>query len=385
MNFWPNNQLSNSWSSIRFLNLALAVLLFTNVAFAKDPVFRDFSYIHTYEKSGFSSKPKSDDIDAALGKATLEIWAAYLRGISPEMLRIYENPDIRAQIQNRLAEIVSIEGAPQIETDTDRRIIQVSGRGVIDAGLLDVIATSGTKNDKSFQDIALGFMILPREGDEVISAGPIEESTVSGTSRKMQEGSLRTEVSGDAANMSANAVTGEKTAAEISTRSSSSTTVVDDSIVYKIGNVVQVTNGMNSFFTGAGFTASPYDLIAEYCGGPSNDVVMNAIVERNSGDLPGKLKRAVMDAAKECDSEFFISGTIDVDTPIMVQGEYDTNAIINIEVLDLSTRIPRTFATIQSVPVKGFGETKQEAKRDAVKNAIKISGDRIVAAFSAAL
>jgi hypothetical protein len=97
------------------------------------------------------------------------------------------------------------------------------------------------------------------------------------------------------------------------------------------------------------------------------------------------LKKGVFDATtdKNClNGEFFIMGTIDIDSIAMVQGLWEANAAVNVEVFDLTKRIPRSFATVQSVRASGSGRTQDVAKFKAVENATEIIGSEIRTAFT---
>ena len=360
-------------------------LLGLSVTVAAETVSYRFGYVVTYEKKSFGSSPKDGELDRALGMARQEIWNKHLKSVSEDKLIRYEAPDVREKIESRFDEIVSLEGEARVQIDEKKEVFKISGRGEVNVTLLSTIASSGTRSDKSFSDLVIGFMVLPRLQKVVTTFDVEREATETATSRTMQESAMRVEVAGEASNSSGNAIVGEKNTAEISVSNSGSTTSIAQDADYVIGDVRQVTNNLNSFFTRAGFQATNYAEIAAYCGGPNPDLVMEAIVDRNSGDLPMNLKKGVFDATtdKNClNGEFFIMGTIDIDSIAMVQGLWEANAAVNVEVFDLTKRIPRSFATVQSVRASGSGRTQDVAKFKAVENATEIIGSEIRTAFT---
>lgn len=364
--------------------VALASMLSIAPTVLAETISYKFSYSVPYEKKGFNSKPKDGELERAIGLANEEIWKIHQRNLSADKLKRYESPDVREKIKSRLDEIVSIKGSPQIKVDTKAMVIQVGGRGLVNTTLLETIGSDGTRSDRSFSDLVIGFMVLPRLQKSATTFDVEREATEGASSKTMQEAAMRLQAEGDSSNVSANAVVGEKNAVEITARSSGQSTRISQDAEYIIGDVRQVTNGLNSFFTGAGFQANNYVDIAAYCGGPSSDVVMEAIVDRSSGDLPGNLRKGVFDATTDSGclgGQYFILGTIDVDSISMVQGKYEASAIVNVEIFDLTRRIPRSLATIKSIREGGEGRTQDIAVSNAIDNATTRSGAEIQAAF----
>lgn len=355
------------------------------ITVAAESVSYRFGYVVPYEIKSFGSSPKDGERQRALAMARQEVWKKHLNDVSEDKLIRYESPDVREKIKSRFDEIVSLVGEPRVQVDTKEKVFKISGRGEVNVTLLATIASSGTRSDKSFSDLVIGFMVLPRLQKSVTTFDVEREATETATSRTMQESAMRVEVTGEASNSSGNAIVGEKNTAEVSVSNRGSTTSIAQDADYVIGDVRQVTNNLNSFFTRSGFQATNYAEIAAYCGGPNPDLVMEAIVDRNSGDLPMNLKKGVFDATtdKSClNGEFFIMGTIDIDSIAMVQGLWEANAAVNVEVFDLTKRIPRSFATVQSVRASGSGRTQDVAKFKAVENATEIIGSEIRTAFT---
>lgn len=368
------------------LSILFALSLFSlPMAVLAESVSYRFGYVVPYEKKSFGSSPKDGEVQRALAMARQEVWKKHLKSVSEDKLIRYEAPDVREKIESRFDEVVSLDGEPRVQIDEKKKVFKISGRGEINVTLLSTIASSGTRSDKSFSDLVIGFMVLPRLQKSVTTFDVEREATETATSRTMQESAMRVEVTGEASNSSGNAIVGEKNTAEVSVSNSGSTTSIAQDAEYVIGDVRQVTNNLNSFFARAGFQATNYVEIAGYCGGPNPDLVMEAIVDRNSGDLPMNLKKGVFDATsdKNClNGEFFIMGTVDIDSIAMVQGLWEANAAVNVEVFDLTKRIPRSFATVQSVRASGSGRTQDVAKFKAVENATEIIGSEIRTAFT---
>jgi hypothetical protein len=336
-----------------------------------------------YEKKGFGSDPKDGEMERALELALEEVWNRHRGSVSENILRQYETPENKVKIASRLDEIVSFQGSPATRVDKKARVIKIGGRGLVNTTLINAMIGGGGSQDLA--NIPMGFLILPRLQKTVTTYDVEREQTEGASAKQMQEQAMRLELSGDASNVSGNAVVGEKRAAEITTRSGGSTTRTVRDADYIIGDVRQVTNGLDSFFTRSGFQASNYSDIAAYCGGPDADLVMSSIVERSSGDIPGDLRRDIFEAARDpkcLAAQFFIEGTIDVDSiRVNAQGNLQASAILNIKVTDLRAMLPKSFATIRSIEVNGSGPTEDVAIRDAIDNAALRSGEQILAAF----
>ena len=93
---------------------------------------------------------------------------------------------------------------------------------------------------------------------------------------------------------------GNKTATERVERSSGSTTRVAQESEYGLGNVVQVTGALARRSIIQVRCLRPCDIAAN-CGGPSFDLVVEAILERQSGDLSGKMRKGMFDATRDKD------------------------------------------------------------------------------------
>lgn len=344
-----------------------------------------FAYSVPYKPATFSKKPKPEQIQSAIDLASTEVWKKFLLSVPQAELIRYDDPENKAKIESRFSEIVSLVGEPQIRIDEDKKIIQVGGRGVVNVELVKVIAGESTRNNAQNAEIAIGFLILPRLQQSVTSFDTVRESVSSSTSRDMNENVLKEEISGDSQGVAERIVEGNKAASERVTRESGSSTRMAQESEYTLGNVVQVTGALSEVFNNAGFDAYDYADIAANCGGPSSDLVMAAILDRKTGDLPGDMRKGMFDATRDqgcLAGEFFILGTIDIDSIELKQGITHASAIVNVQIFDLSRRIPKRIASIDSVRRDGEGSTEDKAISNAISKATELAGGEIVSAFA---
>ena len=344
-----------------------------------------FAYSVPYKPATFSKKPKPEDLKAAIGLASKEVWKKFLLSVPQAELIRYDDPSNKQKIEARFDEIVTLKGEPQIRIDENNKVIQVGGRGVVNVTLVNVIVGESTRSNRINSEMVIGFLILPRIQLSAKSFDGSRETSSSSTGRDMSERVLKEEIKGDSQGVSERIIEGNKTAAEQVERSSGSTTRVSQESEYGLGNVVQVTGALSEAFNNAGFDAYDYADIAANCGGPSSDLVMEAILERQSGDLSGKMRKGMFDATRDNDclaGQFFVLGTIDIDSIEVRQGFTNASAIINVQVFDLSRKIPKRIASIDSVRRDGEGSTEDKAVSNAISAATSLAGDQILAAFA---
>ncbi|QGG80193.1 hypothetical protein GH975_06230 [Litorivicinus lipolyticus] len=361
---------------------SLYLLGFGSVASAQE---YKFAYSIPYKPALFSKKPKPEDLQAAIDNAASEVWSQFLLSVPQAELIQYDEPSNKQKIEARFDELVTISAGPQVRVDEKKKIIQVGGRGIVNVTLLRVIVGGDTRSNPVTSEIAIGFLVLPRLQQSVTSFDAEREKVTSSTGRQMSENVLSEEVSGSASGVTERTVEGAKTATESVERTSGSSTRVSQEAEYRVGNVVQVTGALSEAFNNAGFDAYDYSDIAANCGGPSSDVVMSAILERASGDLPGAMRKGVFDATRDdgcLAGEFFVLGTIDIDSIELKQGIVHASAIVNVQIFDLSRRIPKRVASIDSVRRDGEGTTEDKAVSNAISKATGLAGAEIVSAFA---
>ncbi len=343
-----------------------------------------FAYSVPYKSANFSKKPKSEDIQAAIDKAASEVWKKFLLSVPQAELIQYDDPSNKARIEARFDELVTLSGEPQVRIDEGKKIIQVGGRGIINVTLLRVIVGESTRSDQTNSEIAIGFLVLPRLQQAVTNFDTERESASSSTGREMSENVVSEEISGSSSGVTERVVEGTKTATENVERNSGSTTRLAQEAEYRIGNVVQVTGALSEVFNTAGFDAYDYADIAANCGGPSSDNVMSAILDRATGDLPGAMRKGMFDATRDdgcLGGQYFVLGTIDIDSIELKQGITHASAIINVQIFDLSRKIPKRIASIDSVRRDGEGSTEDKAISNAISKATSLAGSEIVSAF----
>ena len=362
--------------------IALTLSITSNLVTAAE--FK-FAYSVPYKSAMFNSKPKAEDLNAAMELASTEVWKKYLlTRPQAELIRLDESSN-KSKIESRLSEIVTINGEPQVRIDEKKKLIQIAGRGVVNENLVNVIVGASTRDNRSNQEKVIGFLVMPRLQAIATSYSPETESSVGSSSKNMSESVLNEEISGSSKGVTERVVEGNKTASENTQRSSGNLTRRSQDSEFTLGNVVQVTGALSEAFNNAGFDAYDYSDIAANCGGPSADNVMNAILDRASGDLSGDMRKGVFDATRDKNclaGEFFILGTIDVDSIELKQGITHASAIVNVQIFDLSRKIPKRIASIDSVRRDGEGSTEDKAVSNAISRATELASNEILSAFS---
>ena len=80
--------------------------------------------------------------------------------------------------------------------------------------------------------------------------------------------------------------------------------------------------------------------------------------------------------------QYFVLGTIDIDSIELKQGITHASAIVNVQIFDLSRKIPKRIASIDSVRRDGEGSTQDKAVSNAISKATGLAGSEIVSAFA---
>jgi len=345
-----------------------------------------FNYTGSYEKKGWgSSDPKPEQVDAVKRAAKMEAWKAFLR-MGSQVVSQAERIQYEAKrdvIEGRLDEIVGIDGELQIRIDKDSKTIRVGGRAIIDKVLLRVITGEDTRTNKANQDIVLGYLVLLREEKGATSFAADKESSQGSTTRNMSERVLNEEISGNSSGVTERVVEGSKSSSESVVRSSGSETRRSEDSEYVVSDRQGTAeNSLGASFSNLGFDAYKYTDIAAECGGPSFDDATNALLDRASANLSGKMRRGIFNATKECDGEYFILGTMDIDSITREQGRVRVSVVTNVEVYDLSRRIPKVVATIQAVRNEATRSEENIAMDAAIQKSTEVAGKRIAAAFA---
>lgn len=372
-----------------FMPALVIFSLFTTIVSEAQGVTVDFDYSVTYESgNNFSKKPKATDIKAAIEQARSEAWRIYLRRVSDADRIRYATPENKAKIEASISELVSIEGQPQTIIDEQARTIRVGGVAVIDTAGIRVLIGESVRSDDSNKKKMIGFLILPRLQASAVRREfrPEIERTDGSTNRTMTEKVLQEGIAADPNGVSERVIDANKTSREDVVRSSGIVTERRESQVatwakVSASDASTAKNFIAKAFTNSGFRATEYGQIASRCGGPSQGEIIESMIESDS--ISDRLKAGMLDAASPANNcfpgEYFVFGTIDIDSIEKVQGKYFAQAIVNIEVSELGawSSIIGTVAD----RARGDGDSEDEARTDAIKNAAAYAAKEVVSAF----
>lgn len=372
-----------------FMPALVIFSLFTTILAEARGVTVDFDYSVTYESgNNFSKKPKATDIKAAIEQARSEAWRIYLRRVSDADRIRYVSPENKAKIEASISDLVSIEGQPQTLIDEQTRTIRVGGVAVIDTAGIRVLISESVRSDDSNKKKMIGFLILPRLQASTVRRefSPETERTDGSTNRTMTEKVVQEGIAADSNGVSERVIDANKTGREDVTRSSGIVTERRESQVatwakVSASDASTAKNFIAKAFTNSGFRATEYGQIASRCGGPSQGEIIESMIESDS--ILDRLKSEMLDAASPANNcfpgEYFVFGTIDIDSIEKVQGKYFAQAVVNIEVSELGgwSSIIGTVAD----RARGDGDSEDEARTDAIKNAAEYAAKEVVSAF----
>jgi hypothetical protein len=99
-----------------------------------------------------------------------------------------------------------------------------------------------------------------------------------------------------------------------------------------------------------------------------------------TAELSDDVRKVVFDAMRKCEQRFFAIGTLDFDSIEQDRnsGGVRARADVNVQVYDLSRRLPRKVASVGPVDYYGVGPREDGARSDALKQSAKEAALQIV-------
>lgn len=336
-----------------------------------------------YEKKGFSSKPKPEDLQAARDQAIKNAWDGYIAKCF-EQGRMQQYLQLEDQVMSSMDRFVAIK-AERSNVDEKSRQIDVRVKISVNRALLDGMFTAGSGSASGGEPSVMVWIFAARQAMR----------TEGGTVKEFDDRRVRIEASESAATGSqtefvdgSTAIVAEESESMSRTETGGSTTKRGDIVTasvrdYELIPTADIDSKISSVLSLNNYEPVVYMDVLNACGGAELEVIQEELAME--GQMSRETRREVMLAMRDCDVQYLAIGTIDINTPTPddVSGGYRVNVSVNGEVLDVSARLPKKVAVIGPVQRRSGGVEDNEAIRNALSSAGDITGNEIVARLNA--
>jgi hypothetical protein len=252
----------------------------------------------------------------------------------------------------------------------DRGVIVVIAQGTVNTALLNTILFGASKQSGSGEYI--GYIVIPRVEVKSLETS-FDDRVKKGTKvsrQEIKENASRESLSESGGVMKEKSIANTKSKNKFQSETAGQTIKMGPETVSVWGlydKPNDVTSRFSQFFSSAGYELTDYNDIIGQCPGPTTSQIRKATVK--TGQMQASLRRQVLQTLKKCDISFLVIGTLDVDTAQIDRnsGRNSARASVNLQVLDLRKRFPRTLATIGPEYTTALGRSKNEAVAGALK------------------
>lgn len=336
-----------------------------------------------YEKKGFSSKPKAEDLQAARGQAVRNAWDAYIAKCF-EQGRMQQYLQLEEQVMASMDRFVAVK-AERSNVDEKARQIDFRVKITVNRALLDGMFTAGSGSASGGDPSVMAWIFAARQA----------MSTEGGTLKqfKDREVDIRAEESAATGSQAeiidgSSAVVSEESERMSRTESGGSVTKRGDIVTssvrdYELVSTADIDKNISGVLSLNNYEPADYMDVLINCGGEELEVVQAEL--SMEGQMSRETRRSVIMAMRDCGVEYLAIGTIDINTPTPddVSGGYRVNVSVNGEVLDLTARLPKKVAVIGPVQRRSGGVEDNEAIRNALSSAGEVTAQEIVARLNA--
>jgi hypothetical protein len=329
-----------------------------------------------YESGIFSNSPNEETRKKVSPTAKIEVWKSYVGRQDTSTIRMIESK--RDELAKRMDDIVTNLEFIDVQVDKDSRKMKFTVRAVVNDNVLSTLLAAG--GAKSGEGSAFGFLILPRIQAEAKSfdATVVKKGTASASmeSEKVEAEQLRDSNGG----VTERRIQGEKVTLSAKEKTSGSTTRKSQNVTWAIGDAKDVDANISKYLTEAGYETSAYADVAAECGSVKTAEVRADLLASETAELSDEIRKMVFDAMRKCEQKFFAIGTLDFDSIERDRnsGGVRARAVVNVQVYELSRRIPRKVASVGPVDYYGIGPREDGARSDALKQSAKEAAQQIV-------
>ena len=330
----------------------------------------------SYESGFFSDSPNEETRKKVLPAARAEVWKSYVGKQDTSLIRAIEGK--REELQKRLDEIVTNVEFIDEQVDKDSKKIRFTVRAVVNDNLVSTLVTSG--GAASGAGSSFGFLILPRIQTEAKSFDATVRKKATATTSLVQENIEAEQVKEAEGGASERGVKGDQVTMTASAKTSGSTTRKAQKVKWGLGDAKDVDANISKYLTESGYEPSAYADVAAECGSVKTAEVRADLLASETAELSDDVRKEVFKAMRECEQRFFAIGTLDFDSIEQDRnsGGVRARASVNVQVYELSKRIPRKVASVGPVDYYGVGPREDGARSDALKQAAKEAAQQIV-------
>lgn len=334
-----------------------------------------------YESGFFSDSPNEETRRKILPTARAEIWKSYVGKQDTSLIRMIEGK--RDDLQKRLDEIVTNVEFIDEQIDKSSKKMRFTVRAVVNDNLVTTLISSG--GAASGAGSAFGFLILPRIQTEAKSFDATVKKKATATTSLVTENVDAEQVKDSDGGASERVVKGDQVTMTASAKTSGSTTRKAQKAKWGLGDAKDVDANISKYLTESGYEPSAYADVAAECGSVKTAEVRADLLASETAELSDDVRREVFKAMRQCEQKFFAIGTLDFDSIEQDRnsGGVRARASVNVQVYELSARIPRKVASVGPVDYYGVGPREDGARSDALKQASKEAAQQIVSQLRA--
>ena len=329
-----------------------------------------------YETGFFSDSPSAETRQKILPTAKAEVWKSYVGRQDTSTVRMIESK--KDEIQKRLDDIITNLEFVDEQVDKNARKMRFVVRAVVNDNIVSTILSSG--GAKSGDGSPFGFLILPRIQEESKSFDSTVVKKASATAGAVTEKIEAERIREADGGVSERGVKGEQVTLSGNAKTAGSTTRKAQKVKWALGDARDVDSNISKYLTEAGFEPSSYADVAAECGGVKTAEVRADLLVSETAELSDDVRKLVFDAMRKCEQRFFAIGTLDFDSIEQDRnsGGVRARAVVNVQVYDLSRRLPRKVASVGPVDYYGVGPREDGARSDALKQSSKEASLQIV-------
>jgi hypothetical protein len=329
-----------------------------------------------YKPSGFSGKPKTEEINSAIKAAKLNALSRYIADMDQNSRMNFQK--IQSSIEADIDRV--IQGVSIIRNDYDKKkkMIFITLRASINSSLIQ---------DRLVQ-VGPASQLPPEDKKYVVGAfvSRIQTSVTAFDQKRVianRDDSFSEEFEEVASNGVSTSISADQRKEKVMT-SSGSSTVKSDEILWDISTAESFENTVSGILTTAGYMLIPANSLVDSSAGLINMDAVSA--DYSSGnDLSPATRSDLMKGCSNLKLTYLSTGTLTVQAPERhpVTGETKVTVSVNIQVSELRQLpfgvVPVVVASIPSQLYSALGSNQTTAKESAIKLAAQKAGQLIVA------
>ncbi|NBT76212.1 MAG: hypothetical protein EBQ76_01725 [Betaproteobacteria bacterium] len=329
-----------------------------------------------YESGFFSSSPNEETRKKITPTAKNEVWKSYVGRQDTSTIRMIETK--KDELSKRMDELVTNLEFIDEQVDKDARKMRFTVRAVVNDNIVSTLLSAG--GAKSGEGSAFGFLILPRIQTEAKSFDATVVKKATATTSLVTEKIEAEQVKETDGGASERGIQGDQVTMSAKAKTSGSTTRKSQKVKWALGDAKDVDANISKYLTEAGYEPSAYADVAAECGSVKTAEVRADLLASETAELSDDVRKLVFDAMRKCEQKFFAIGTLDFDSIEQDRnsGGIRARAAVNVQVYELSRKIPRKVASVGPVDYYGVGPREDGARTDALKQAAKEAAQQIV-------